>query len=459
MRFIPTLIVSSAVIAAGLQFMPIGVTDVVSYSASEQVFEVSRSESVPVPIPQATTATDDRPVVQHVALPESVKAIYMSACVAGTPSFRNDLITLIEETELNAVVIDIKDASGSISFPPVGATWQAAWQAAECGARDMKDLIALLHDKNIFVIGRLQVFQDPLTVTTQPQWAVKRADGQTTWKDYKGISFVDVASQPYWDRIIELVVESYNIGFDEINFDYIRYPSDGNMEDISFPVSAAGPHGLDKPANLEAFFAYLHEAISDPALFAAMQHTSTGRLETIPYTSADLFGMTTTNYGDLSIGQVQDRAAPYFDFIAPMVYPSHYPNSFLNLGNPNNYPYEVVYYAMKTGVDRMRASTTPLEGFKHTPIMIEQASSSPIFSGEYVKPAYGPEKFRTWIQDFDYGGDYDAADVRAQIQASYDAGVSSWMIWAPSNRYTRAALQASEQRSEPASLPVSESAF
>ena len=89
---------------------------------------------------------------------------------------------------------------------------------------------------------------------------------------------------------------------------------------------------------------------------------------------------------------------------------------------------------MKSGVDRMQSATTPMAGFKHERV----GTTTPAV---FTKPTYGPEKFRTWIQDFDYGGDYDASDVRAQIQASYDAGVRSWMIWAPSNRYTKAALQ------------------
>jgi hypothetical protein len=191
---------------------------------------------------------------------------------------------------------------------------------------------------------------------------------------------------------------------------------------------------MDKQANLEAFFKYLNEKLDEESRFATYRHENTGRASSTPYTSADLFGMTTTNYNDLSIGQVQDRAAPYFDFLAPMVYPSHYPPSFLGLGNPNNYPYKVVNYAMQTGVERMKSKTTPMEGFLHERI----GTTTPAV---YSKPTYGPEKFRTWIQDFDYGGDYDAADVRAQIQASYDAGVTSWMIWAPSNIYTRDALQ------------------
>lgn len=382
-----------------------------------------------VPVPPA----DTRPVVAHVPLPSQVKAIYMTACVAGTVPFRNELIQLIAETEINSVVIDIKDYSGTISFSPEHPAWQPAWEAARCGARDMRELIAALHQQGIFVIGRMTVFQDPFHAERHPELAVKKSDGVTTWRDGKGLAFIDVAAKPYWDHIITLSIDAYNLGFDEINYDYVRYPSDGNMSDIAFVLSQQTEYGSDKQANLEAFFKYLNEKLDDEKLFSAVNHTNTGRASSTPYTSADLFGMTTTNFDDLSIGQVQERAVPYFDAVAPMVYPSHYPNSFLGLGNPNNYPYKVVHYAMQAGVNRLLASTTPMRGFVHTRI----GSSTPAV---YAKPVYSPDKLRTWIQDFDYGGDYDAADVRAQIQASYDAGVMSWMIWAPSNRYTKAAL-------------------
>lgn len=384
---------------------------------------------------QQEEPVDNREVIMHQPLPDQVKTIYMTSCVAGTPSFRNQLVALIEETEINSVIIDVKDYSGTISFPPLTESWKPAWQNARCGTSDMKEFIAELHKKGIFVIARITVFQDPFYAGVRPDLAVKRADGVSVWKDHKGLSFIDVAAQDYWDHIIDLSKDSYNIGFDELNFDYVRYPSDGPMSDISFVHSNGGPHGSDKQANLEAFFKYLNEKLDDENLFAEYKHANTGRASSTPWTSADLFGMTTTNYDDLSIGQVQDRAAPYFDFIAPMVYPSHYPKSFLGLGNPNDYPYKVVHYAMQSGVDRMKSATTPMQGFLHTRI----GTSTPAV---YSKPVYDGDKLRTWIQDFDYGGDYDAADVRAQIQASYDAGVKSFMVWAPSNIYTRAAFLA-----------------
>jgi len=444
MKFLPTLIITSAVFVAVIQFTPIGL-----FAVQSDVGDQSLRVADPLPIRQPEPITtpdpvDDRAVVEHVPIPEHVKAIYMSSCVAGTPSFRDRLVKVINETEVNAVMIDVKDYSGTISFRPESEAWLPAWNAAECGARDMKEFLASLHEQGIFVIGRITVFQDPFYAPKHPDLAVQRSDQQTVWRDGKGLSFVDVASKPYWDHIIELAAESYNVGFDEINFDYVRYPSDGNMSDIWFPQSMKGEYGSNKPANLEAFFAYLHAAMQDETRFAAVAHTNTGRDTAIPWTSADLFGMTTSNYDDLSIGQVQERAAPYFDFIAPMVYPSHYPAGFLNGRNPNDYPYEVVYKAMNAGAKRMQASTTPVAGFLHTPITTTNASGTVLATGMFAKPAFPADKLRTWIQDFDYGGDYDAADVRAQIQASYDAGVHGWMIWAPSNIYTQSALLPAE---------------
>ncbi len=417
-------------VASNLVLPDLGAREYAADKQTDNLEELSRAEKRET-VPEVPK--DTREVVKHVPLPESVRSIYMTSCVVGTTDFRDRLVKLIDETEINAVVIDIKDYSGTISFPPSSPTWMPAWQNARCGSSDMKAFLATLHEKNIFVIGRITVFQDPFYAPLHPELAVaKRSDG-SIWRDGKGLSFIDVGAQPYWDHITLLATNAYTIGFDELNFDYVRYPSDGNMEDIAFPQSMASEYGADKQANLEAFFKYLNEKLDDEKRFADVRHENTGRASTTPYTSVDLFGMTTTNTDDLSIGQVQERAAPYFDFVAPMVYPSHYPKTFIGLPDPNDYPYKVVHYAMSEGVKRMMASTTSVQGFTHVRI----GTSTPAV---YAKPVYTGDRFRTWIQDFDYGGDYDAADVRAQIQASYDAGVNSWMIWAPSNIYTKEAL-------------------
>ena len=355
--------------------------------------------------------------VAHVPTPEPMYAIYMTQCVVGTPSLRDSLVRFIDETRLNAVVIDIKDYSGRISFDtdnPVLATSVSD----QCGASDMKEFVKRLHDKGIYVIGRIAVFQDPHYTKLHPELSVqsKSRPGEP-WKDHKGLSFIAVNSTPFWDYIVELSKETYGLGFDELNYDYVRWPSDGPMADVLYPST-------DHAGELEKFFRYLNEKVK--ALGPSTPSNSSGQA---PVMSVDLFGMTTTNIDDLNIGQVLERALPYFDYVAPMVYPSHYPKSFLGLGNPNSDPYKVVHYSMSSAVRRAIATTTPVASFAHTRI----GTSTPAI---YEKPSYDPRKLRPWLQDFDYGKDYLPQDILDQTRATYDAGLTSWFVWDPANRYT-----------------------
>ncbi|HEY4502291.1 MAG TPA: putative glycoside hydrolase [Candidatus Paceibacterota bacterium] len=378
---------------------------------------VTESQETDNEAPSTTT----KPPVAHMKTPEAVRAIYMTSCVVGTPSFREDLVSLVEETELNSIVIDIKDYSGTISFQPQNPLFAGAWERAECGARDMQAFLEELHAKGIYVIGRITVFQDPYYSSVHPELAVRRASDGAVWHDYKGLSFIDVGAREYWDYIVLLSKEAYDIGFDELNFDYVRFPSDGNMKDIAFMHTTGS-----KAEQLEHFFAYLQEKLTDVTVFQGAR----------PVLSADLFGMTTTNTDDLNIGQVLERALSHFDYIAPMVYPSHYPKGFNGWANPNNYPYDVVYFSMKSAVERAIASTTPVLTLGGS--LLSTSTSTPAL---YTKPYYHPHVLRPWLQDFDYGGDYDIPEVKAQIQAAYDVGLNSWMLWAPSNHYTRGALE------------------
>ena len=144
--------------------------------------------------------------------------------------------------------------------------------------------------------------------------------------------------------------------------------------------------------------------------------------------------MTTTNTDDLNIGQVLERTMPYFDYVAPMVYPSHYPPNFNGWKNPNDYPYELIKFVMKSGADRAMATTTTVAHFGGERV----GTSTPAV---YTKDVYDRNKLRPWLQDFDYGGDYGPAEVRAQIQGTYDAGLNSWFLWDPRNVYTKDALK------------------
>jgi hypothetical protein len=333
-------------------------------------------------------------VPSYVSTPEPLKGIYMTSWIASGKNTRAPLVKLLDETELNSVVIDIKDYSGKIVFGVDDNLKLKAFGSEEVRVRDMRDFIEELHKKNIYVIGRIAVFQDAYFVKHRPDLAVKNAAGTEVWKDRKGISWIDVGAKEYWDYIVLLAKESRKIGFDEINFDYIRYPSDGNMKDISFPQSSTTP----KAVALKEFFVYLHQSLLDSGL----------------KTSADLFGMTTTATDDMGIGQYLENALPNFDYICPMVYPSHYPATFLNYQNPEAHPYEVVKFAMQSAVNRAEvlASTT----------------------GQRVA------ELRPWLQDFGLKQDYGPAEVRTQIKATEDVGLSSWLLWSASNKYTRGAL-------------------
>ncbi len=368
----------------------------VSFSRSASSSDMLPSEPLP----------PEKPKVAHLPTPDPVKAIYMSQCVAGTPSFRDQLVELINTTELNAVVIDIRDYSGGIAFPTDHELLKDM-VSDKCGAQDMKAFVEGLHEKGIYVIGRITVFQNPLYTKMHPEQAVQRVGGGV-WKDYKGLAFVDVGAKEYWDTVVALTEESYELGFDELNFDYIRYPSDGPMKEALFIKS----DGKTKQEMLEDFFKYLDEKLSPEIV-----------------TSADLFGMVTTNYDDLNIGQVLERTLPYFDYVGPMVYPSHYPKGFNGWQNVNSVPYELMKFVMASAVERTVGTTTQIASLAYTRI----GTSTPAV---YAKPSYDKRKMRAWLQDFDYPVEYTPAMVSAQIRANAELGLHSYMFWDPANKYS-----------------------
>ncbi len=327
--------------------------------------------------------------VVHLPPPDSVKGIYMTSWVASTRDWRSSLVKMVEETELNSIVIDVKDYTGRIAFEVSDPELQKIG-SEEKRIDDIKDFIKFLHEKNIYAIARIAVFQDPYFVKIRPDLAIKTKSG-AVWKDRKGLTWIDPCAKEFWDYTARVAKEAERAGFDELNFDYIRFASDGDMENIVYPHCALG---IAKADLLEQFFKYLSENLKDVG---------------VPI-SVDVFGMITTNYDDLNIGQVLEKTAPHFDFICPMVYPSHYPPTYNGFNNPALYPYEVIKLAMDTASQRLIAATST------------------------------PNKLRPWLQDFDLGADYTAEMVRKEKQAVYDAGLNSWLLWDPSNEYTRSAL-------------------
>ncbi len=372
-----------------------------NFALAPDALSYSRTATADTPEPAP------KPAAKHLPTPVPLKAIYMTQCVVGTPSFRDSLVKLIDDTELNAVVIDIRDYSGGIAFPTDDPLLKTMVSDA-CGAHDMKAFVEKLHEKGIYVIGRITTFQNPYYTKLHPEEAVQKKGGGV-WKDRKGLAFVDVGSQPYWATVVALGKASYEIGFDELNFDYIRYPSDGDMASAVYIKR----DGKDKQEMLEEFFKYLHDALKPIGVGM----------------SADLFGMTATNYDDLNIGQVLERTLPYFDYVSPMVYPSHYPSGFHGYAKVNEHPYDIVNFSMSEAVRRAQASTTPIGSLTFERI----GTSTPAI---YEKPVYDRHKLRPWLQDFDYPVDYTPAMVEAQIKANVDSGLDSYMFWDPGNHYS-----------------------
>jgi hypothetical protein len=327
------------------------------------------------------------PKKREKAQEREVQAIYLTASTAADEARMNSFIEMIDATPLNAVIIDIKDFSGHVYFDTSVA------MAHEIGAvkdtlKDIEALIEKLHEHDIYVIARQVVFQDAFLATAHPEWAVQDSAGGV-WRDWKGVTWVDTSREEVWEYNIKIAQDAVHLGFDEINFDYIRFPTDGPLSRMRF-AHYDGTYG-EKHLVVRRFFEAVHEALHDEPV----------------YTSADLFGLVTIREDDMNIGQLIEDAAPYFDYIMPMMYPSHYPSGFYGFENPAEHPYEII----KPGVERAVERVAAVEG--------------------------GRAKIRPWIQDFDIGAWYTREKVQAQIQAITDAGGYGYASWNARNVYAQ----------------------
>jgi len=362
----------------------------------------------------ATTTPAPPPpfVVTHISTPDPVKAFYFTSWAAGTPSFQKEMWSLLDgSTELDSIVIDVKDYSGRVGYivddPRFKDPLIDSVGSAQDRIPDIEQFLAALHAKGVYVIGRVAVFQDPYATTVHPEWAVTDARTDKPWKDAGGAYWLDPDSSDAWAYIAAIAKQAYAVGFDEINFDYVRFPSDGAISDAVFAriatttKTASTTTFMTKAEVITSFFSYLHDELS-----------SSG----IPI-SVDLFGQTTSETNDMGIGQIIENAFPYFDFVDPMVYPSHFADGFQGYAHPALHPYEIVKYSMGTAVARAIA-----------------ASST-------------PSKLRPWLQAFDLGAVYTPAMVDAQKQATYDVGLDSWLLWNAGAIYSRAEVSASTSAS------------
>jgi hypothetical protein len=391
--------------------------------AAAALFDVPEATSTPPAALARDSAQEgvaqggDIPPQPHLAVkPQRVKAMYATAWTAGSKKRMNEVIELIDETELNAVVIDVKDYSGFLSYATGIPEFQESGAEEEIRILRPNALLKSLHDRGIYAIARITVFQDPVLAKAHPEWALKDSEG-ALWSDRKGLFWLDPSVQEVWDYHLKLAKDAYRRGFDEINLDYIRFPSDGRVTDIRYPQFR---EDVPKQDVIGAFLAYLRK-----------------HMEGVPL-SIDIFGLVTVDTGDVGIGQHLEVMLPYVDYVMPMVYPSHYAQGFIGYKNPAAYPYEVVQYSLDRALARMAA----YREIQSTPAASSTTTSSERFAISDLPFA----RLRPWLQDFDLGADYDAEMVKEEIRAVAEAAekypelVEGWALWSPGNTYTRGAL-------------------
>ena len=350
---------------------------------SDEADEFSKSgqETVPAPVPG------------------KVKGIYLSAWLAGM-SVVDEYIAHIDETELNAVVIDVKNDDGNVTFH-MGTPTVEELESSMNIISDIDGLISKLHEHDIYVIARVVAFRDPYLKDKKPEWMIKNASG-AIYIDNQGFAWPDPQNRDMWDYLVEVALGAADAGFDEIQFDYVRYSTGITDEMI-------GIDGEKRQGIIADFAEYAAEAIHEAG---------------IPV-SLDVFGTIISSDIDRDIvGQNYGLLSSKTDVLSPMVYPSHYYDGAFDLDHPDLYPYETVTYAMDESVREITESSD-ISGN-------DPASSG---EGEPLRAAVRP-----WLQGFTasylrHYKKYTAEDIRAQIKAVYDSGYDEWLIWNPSCKY------------------------
>lgn len=347
------------------------------------------SSEAPTNDQRPTTNEPEPPGPIRVPLPDEVRALYWTAQTAGTDR-GDELLKYMEETGINSVVIDLKMDNGEIAFEPKNDLLKPFAQDNPA-IKDLEGMLEKLAEKDIYRIARLAVMHDDTLAILKPELALKRSGGGM-WRDKIGSIWVDPAAPFVAEYALALAQEAYDRGFDEIQYDYIRFASDGALTAIRYPFFSKTTS--TKVEVMKDFFS----KIGDPLMEQG-----------IPV-SFDLFGMTFVSIYDMDIGQTLPDAYPHADFFSPMVYPSHYPNNFRGYKNPALHPYDIVKLSLDEGAAIMQTQFGVAE--------------------EETRP-----KFRPWLQDFDIGAVYTADMIEDQIRAVRDAGASGFLIWNARNVY------------------------
>src|SRR5947199_424120 len=354
-----------------------------------------------------TTAADEvkvllRPVdiryvqQEDVLLPRAanIKGLYVNAWAFGSPKLWQ-LVRLADQTEVNAFVIDVKDDTGCMLYPSSVPTAQQIGANNCVRAKDARARLDTLAAHGIYAIARIVVAKDPLLAERKPAWSVKERDTGGLWRDRINIAWVDAYNDSVWIYSAQLAAEAVRMGFQEVQFDYVRFPDEPRerMATAIFPSHKAGQ------TQREAVRA--HVALLKDRLKASG----------VPVTF-DIFGLTASATGDLGIGQVWEDFVSVADVVLPMVYPSHYYRGAFGFAWPNGQPYGVVRSALTDALKRSN-------------------------------PLPGSAEIRPFLQAFTLGRRlprYTPFEIREQIRAVEDLGITSWVLWNPRSVYQRGSL-------------------
>ena len=325
-------------------------------------------------------------------LPEEIRGVHVTGPLMSLPGKFQQYLAL-KRYGLNTVEVDVKDETGNVAFVK-GAPAIAVKDGAARGYYDARAVAAQARRAGVYLIGRVVTFEDPITAVAHPELAVHRSDG-SLWHTNGGLAWLNPYSRAAWRYDVDVAVAAAKAGFDEIQFDYVRFPSDGDLSIIRYP----GAHPQPMKATIAAFLAYA----------ASRLHSLGVRV------SVDVFGLAATH--DLGIGQYPAQVGKVVDAIYPMTYPSHYRPGEFNLPDPNAAPGATVR-------DSLRDFRTQLTGRKALLV--------------------------PWLQDFSLGRTYNFADVAAQIASARALDAGGFMLWNASGLYTVRALR----RGSPPPLPV-----
>lgn len=381
-------------------------SDVTGGDATAQKTAEETNKVTPEPAPVSRELTTADRMVDRT----KVKGIYVTGPKAGSTGME-ELIGLVDETELNAMVIDVKNDEGNVTFrltnEEITENIPVLDQISEMQAgvhyiRDIQALMQELKDHNIYTIARIVCFKDPILAAARPELALTKPDGKPV-TDANGLAWVNPYRQEVWEYLTGLAEMAADLGFDEIQYDYVRFPvgSDANAADYGVDMEA-----YPKRQAIQDFLAYAGDRLHEKGCVV----------------TADVFGTIIGSETDVqTVGQDYTALGQTVDAISPMVYPSHYANGVFGLKVPDANPYETVLAAMQGSVEALQE--------------IPEAERAVV---------------RPWLQAFTATWvpghiSYNGTQIREQIQAVYDAGYEEWILWNATNRYSAEGLLGADE--------------